>query len=103
MQRRRSQGMARTTKRYWVLGSLVLSSCLWMAIPATALAGEPGESAGPPRPTPPAGDVVSPTPAAEAASTPVTLPPLPSPPPPGKVLFDPKIGVGAWIRIGARA
>ena len=96
--------MARTTKRYGNLVSLVLSSLLAVA-PAIAVAeDEPaGESAGPARPTtPPPGDVVAPTEAAEAASTPVTLPPLPPPPPPGKPLFDPKIGVGAWLRVGYR-
>ena len=95
--------MARTAKKYGRLVSLVLSSLLAVA-PATALAAdpEPGESAGPPRPTPPPGDVVAPTEASEAASTPVTLPPLPPPPPPGKPLFDPKISAGAWMRVGYR-
>jgi hypothetical protein len=95
--------MARTAKKYGVRFSLVLSSLLAVA-PAAALAEEPaaGETAGPPRPTPPPGDVVAPTEAAEAASTPVTLPPLPPPPPAGKPLFDPKIGVGAWLRVGYR-
>ena len=82
--------MARTTKKYRGLVSLVLSSCLLVAVPAIAAAEEPGESAGPPRPTPPAGDVVAPTESAEAASTPVTLPPAPPPPPPGTPLFDPE-------------
>lgn len=100
--------MARTTKKYAGLVSLVLSSFSFSfsfaAAPAIgAAADEPvGESAGPPRPTPPPGDVVAPTEAAEAASTPVTLPPAPPAPPPEKPLFDPKVGVGAWIRIGGR-
>jgi hypothetical protein len=94
--------MARTTKEYGIVFSLVLSSLL--AAPARAAADEPpGESAGPARPTPPPGDVVAPTPASEAASTPVTLPPAPPPPPAEKPLFDPKIGVGAWMRLGYRA
>ena len=62
----------------------------------------PGEAAGAARPTPPPADVVAPTGAAEASSTPVTLPPSPPPPSPEKPLFDPKIGVGAWMRLGYR-
>jgi hypothetical protein len=81
---------------------LVLSSLLAVA-PAIAVAeDQPGESAGPARPTPPPGDVVAPTEAAQAASTPVTFPPAPAPAPPERPLFDPKIGVGAWLRVGYR-
>ncbi len=95
--------MARTAKRYGNLVALVLSSLVAFA-PAIAVAEDPppGESAGPARPTPPPGDVVAPTPASEAASTPVTLPPAPPPAPTEKPLFDPKIGVGAWMRLGYR-
>jgi hypothetical protein len=77
---------------------------LMTAFPAIARAAdpEPGEAAGAARPTPPPSDVVAPTGAAEAASTPVTLPPAPPPPPPEKPVFDPKIGVGAWMRLGYR-
>ena len=94
--------MARTTKRYGHLVSLVLSSLLAVAPAIAAAEDQPGESAGPARPTPPPGDVVAPTEAAEAASTPVTLPPPPPPAPPERPLFDPKIGVGAWLRVGYR-
>ena len=85
---------------------MVLSSLVFVAAPAIAAAADPqpppGESAGPARPTPPPGDVVAPTAAAEAASTPVTLPPAPPPPPLERPTFDPKIGVGAWLRVGYR-
>jgi hypothetical protein len=98
--------MPRTTKKYGALVSLVLSSFLFVAAPPIAMAADaqppPGESSGPPLPTPPPGDVVAPTPAAQAASTPVTLPPPPPPPPAGRPTFDPKVGVGAWIRVGGR-
>jgi hypothetical protein len=100
--------MARTAKKYGALVSLMVSSVLSSSValaPARAVAADPeaGESAGPARPTPPPGDVVAPTEAAEAASNPVTPPPPPPPPPPmAGPVFDPKIAVGAWLRTGFR-
>ena len=94
--RRRSQGMARTATRYGNLVSLVLSSLITVAPTIAVAEDQPGESAGPARPTPPPGDVVAPTEAAEAASTPVTLPPAPPPPPPRKSRCS--IRRSAWAR-----
>ena len=80
--------MARTTKKYTGLGALasgVLSSCVLLAIPGMAAAEEPGASSGPPGET-------APLPAAA----------LVSPPPSSTSAFDPKINVGAWMRLGGR-
>ena len=95
--------MARTAKKY---GDSGFVGAFFVACRRARDSGgrgsPPGESAGPARPTPPPGDVVAPTEAAEAASTPVTFPPAPPPAPPERPLFDPKIGVGAWLRVGYR-
>jgi hypothetical protein len=67
---------------------------LFVAVPPIAAAAEPpsGDSAGPPAAAPSDG----------AASPPQPIPPAPPPPPPSSPAFDPKIGVGAWLRVGGR-
>ena len=73
-----------------IAAGLAVGALLALAVPAIAAAADapPGEGAAP---------AASP----EATGPSVTMP-APPPPPPEKPTFDPKVGVGAWVRFGGR-